>query len=153
MSEFCRIRLPPKAHCRKINVYQYAVNPTLFIFLAEADNSGFGYQAVSPVEQRKILKRLAVQILESSSVDLTFTVLNTKFPEHVHGLGFELNPYSWSGIRQSTEVGVATRCPWCGQHRSREVNKDDSIQFENGTGWTPSGFPMETLSVSPVFCE
>ena len=134
VSEFYRIRLPPKAHCRKINVYQYAVNPTLFIFLAEADNSCFGYQAVSPVEQRKILKRLAVQILESSSVDLTFTVLNTKFPEHVHGLGFELNPYSWSGIRQSTEVGVATRCPWCGQRRYRRLTKTNLFNLRTEQG-------------------
>ena len=109
------------------------------MFLAEANNSGFGYQAVSSAEQSEILKKQwAIQILELSSVDLISTVFNTKFPEHVHGLGFERNPYSRSSIRQSPQVGVATRCPWCGRHRSRKVNKDDSIQFENGTRWTPT---------------
>ena len=55
-------------------------------------------------------KRFAatVQILEPSSVDLTFTVLNTKFPEHTRGLDFERNPYSWSGMRWVLLRGV--RC-------------------------------------------
>ena len=41
--------------------------------------------------------------------------MNTKFPEHMHGLGFERNPYSWSGMRcvlLRGVRGVANTGPW-----------------------------------------
>ena len=55
-----------------------------------------------------------VQILKPSTVELIFTNFNTKFPEHSHGLGFELDQYSWAGPMASLDcaghTGFAGTC-------------------------------------------
>lgn len=54
------------------------------------------------------------QILKPSSIELIFTNFNSRFPKNAHGLGFELDQYSWSGPMASLDcaghTGFAGTC-------------------------------------------